>query len=379
MMLHFQDPAKLKTKKIVFEEAYAARDSATLEQLKELSSKRKILEESTNTTSPISKAIAREMSGGLTSQSEQVLQKMELYLPVLENLFFHIDLIGSNEQIVQWTSELKIQWTSALSSSSFFNFGGSKCFQINDLRFEIVMTLFLYGAILRERALEVLPSDLLKSVTLSREAAGVYHYLAHEVLPSLQPSVPVDKPPEVVPSVSTVMSLICLAEAQAVTIKRAEEKGTSVGLLAKLHYGVVGLLNEATDALHTASMECKDISSRLVEFIISCKALHELTSQKYLAESLKNSGQFGVAVGLLRQALGNAKRKIPSEESWKSSFKQEIDNFAESLRKHEQENEIVWHEKVPFDDELPKPNGNKIASIIPYNPKRWERELALNI
>lgn len=57
----------------MFEEAYAARDSATLEQLKELSSKRRILVESTNKSSPITKAIAREMSGGLTSQSEQVI------------------------------------------------------------------------------------------------------------------------------------------------------------------------------------------------------------------------------------------------------------------------------------------------------------------
>ncbi|XP_004297136.1 PREDICTED: programmed cell death 6-interacting protein [Fragaria vesca subsp. vesca] len=379
MMLQFRDPANLKTKKIVFEEAYVARDSATLEQLKELSSKRRILVESTNKSSPITKAIAREMSGGLTSQSEQVLQKLELYLPVLENLLFHIDSVSSNGQIVQWTSELKIQWTSALSSSSFFKFGGSKYFQMDNLRFEIVMTLFLYGAILRERASEVLPSDVLQSVTLFREAAGVYYCLAHEVLPSLQPSVPVEKPPEVVPSVSTVISLICLAEAQAVTIKRAEEKGTSFGLLAKLHYGIVELLDEATDSLHTASMECKDISSFLVEFITSCKVLHELKSQKYLAESLKNDGQFGVAVGLLRRALINAKRKIPSEQSWKSVIKKEIDNFAELLRKHEHENEFVWHEKVPSGDELPKPDGNKIASIIPYIPKRWERELAFKI
>lgn len=375
-MLHFQDPAKLKTKKIVFEEAYVARDSATLEQLKELSSKRRILEESTNKSSPITKAIAREMSGGLTSHSQQVLQKLELYLPLLENLFFHVDLVSSNDQIVQCTSQVKIQWTSALSSSSFFKFGGPKYFQVDNLRFEIGMTLFLYGAILRERASEVLPSDLLKSATLFREASGVYHHLANEVLPSLQPSLPVERPPEVVSSVSTVMSLICLAEAQAVTIKRAEQKGTTVGLLAKLHQGVVDLLEEAAGALHAATMECKDLSSRFVEFITSCKALHELKSQIYLAESLKNDDQFGVAVGVLRCALINAKRKIPGEESWKSIFKKETDNLAELLRKHEHENEFVWHEKVPSGDEFPRSDGNKIASIIPYNPKRWERELA---
>lgn len=56
--------------------------------------------------------------------------------------------------------------------------------------------------------------DLVQSTTLFREAAGVYHHLAHEVLPSLQPSLTVERPPELVASVSSVMRLICLAEAQ---------------------------------------------------------------------------------------------------------------------------------------------------------------------
>lgn len=57
---------------IVFEEVYAARDSATLEQMKELSSKRRVIDESINESSSITDAIAREMSGGLTSRLQQV-------------------------------------------------------------------------------------------------------------------------------------------------------------------------------------------------------------------------------------------------------------------------------------------------------------------
>ncbi|CAL2232221.1 unnamed protein product [Prunus armeniaca] len=345
MMLHFRDPAKLKTKKIVFEEAYSARDSTTLEQLKELSSKRRMIEESINESSSITTAIAREMSGGLTSRSQQVLHNLEMYLPLLENLIFHVGMISDFGQIVRWNSELKMQWTSALSSSSFFNF-----------------------------------KDLVQSATLFREAAGVFHHLAHKVLPILQYSLTAERPPEVVSSVSTVMSLICLAEAQAVTIKRAEEKGTTVGLLAKLHHGVAELLDEAAGVLNTASRECNDISSRIVEFISCCKALHELKSKKYFAESLKIANQFGAAIGVLRVALVDVKKKkMPGQESWKYVLKEEIDKFAELLRKHEHENEFVWHEKVPSEDELPEPEGNKIASIIPYQPKRWERQLAFKI
>lgn len=56
--------------------------------------------------------------------------------------------------------------------------------------------------------------DLVLSATFFREAAGVYHHLAYKVLPSLQHALPAERPPEAVSSVSTIMSLICLAEAQ---------------------------------------------------------------------------------------------------------------------------------------------------------------------
>lgn len=176
------------------------------------------------------------------SKMFQDLHKLKQYLPLLENLVFHVDLVSSNQQIARSTSELRIRWSSALSSSSFFNLMGPKFYQIDNLRFELSMVLVLYGAILRERALEVLPSgwdycltsllqfyeciaycasnylrdtvDLVQSATLFREAAGVFLYLSKEVLPSLQPALSAERPPEATSSMSTVMSLICLAEAQ---------------------------------------------------------------------------------------------------------------------------------------------------------------------
>uniref|UniRef100_A0A5B7ASP1 BRO1 domain-containing protein n=1 Tax=Davidia involucrata TaxID=16924 RepID=A0A5B7ASP1_DAVIN len=379
MMLQFADPAKLKTKKIVFEDIYPTRDSGTLEQLKELSSKRRVIEESINESSSITEAIAREMSGGLTSHCEQDLQKLEQYLPLLENLVHHVDLVSNNSLMVRCMSDLKIRWNSALSSSSFFNLKGPKFFQIDCLRFELGMTLFLYGAMLREWALEVVPTDLVQSATLFRKAAGVYHYLAHEVLPSLQPSLAQERPPEAVSGVCSVMSLICLAEAQAITVRKAEEKGNTGSLLAKLHYGITQLLDEATVILHSATKECKDLSVRFVDFISSCKALHELRSYKYLAEGLKIAGQVGVAVGVLSYALINAQKKFPGEDSWRLVFKREIDEITGLLRKYEHENEFVWHEKIPIHDELPLPEGNKIVSFIPYHPQRWERALVFKI
>ncbi|XP_057481873.1 uncharacterized protein LOC130768774 isoform X2 [Actinidia eriantha] len=204
--------------------------------------------------------LQRKYLGGLNSHSEQ----LELYLPLLENLVYHVGLVSDNPRMVCQTSDLKIRWSSTLSSSSFFPLTGPKFFQIDNLQFELGMNLFLYGAMLRELASEVLSVDLVQSATLFRQAAGVYHYLAHEVLPRLQSVLSPERPPEATSSVSSVMGLICLAEAQAATIRKAEVKGNTGGLLSKLHYGVAQLLDEATVILHSATKECKDISTRFV-------------------------------------------------------------------------------------------------------------------
>lgn len=57
---------------IVFEDVFPAYNLVTLEHLKELSSKRKAIEDSINESSFITEAIAKEMSGGLESRYEQV-------------------------------------------------------------------------------------------------------------------------------------------------------------------------------------------------------------------------------------------------------------------------------------------------------------------
>lgn len=115
------------------------------------------------------------------------------------------------------------------------------------------------------------------------------------------------------------------------------------------------------------------------DYISSCKILHELESCKYLAESLKNDGQTGVAIGVLHFALKSKQKHKPKEESWKSVYNQLIDNMSALLRKYERENEVVWHEKIPIPDQLPSPEGVKIVSCISYQPQKWERSLAFKI
>ncbi|KAL3636106.1 hypothetical protein CASFOL_020653 [Castilleja foliolosa] len=372
MMISYPGLSKLKTKPVIYEDVFSASDSGTLEQLKELSSKRKSMEDSINEISFVTEAIAREMSGGLTYRSEQDIQKLECYLPLLENLVHHITCNGKTYQLFCWISKLQIRWSSGLTQPSVFNIHGPKFYQVDDMYFELGMSLFIYGALLRERAHEILASDMVQSTTLFRKAAGVYNYLSQEILINLN-SIK-ERPPEAMQSVSSIMSLVCLAEAQAVTARKAEENGNRGGLLAKLHCGVKEFLVEAINILQIVTKEC-NISSPFLDFIHSAKTLHESMSYKYHAEGLKHDGKIGIAIGFLRRALVEVKKSIPKEESWRLVFKQVIDELTALLQKYEHENEFVWREKVACDDELALPQSVKIVSPVSHQPQIWERTL----
>lgn len=375
MLLHYQDPVKIKTKKVAFEETYYARDSGTLEQLKELTARRRAIEDFLNGTNQLTPAIAREMAGGISSPILQDLQKLERYLPLLENLVIHVEAANRSTQIFQWTSNLRIRWTSVILSSGPFGMSASKYFRVDDLRFELGMILFLYGGMLRERALEVLSTDLVEAATLFRKAAGVYQHMAQEVLPALQAVLPPERIPEATTSMATIMSCICLAEAQAVIVRKAEEKATSGGLLAKLHYGVVQLLEEASTILRVQSGDWNDVSDRFKRFINTSMALHEARSQRYIAFDYKKMENLGIAVGVLRYAMSKLQGKSPGEEAWRAVFKQEADALGDLLRKCENENDFIYREKPAGLDELPVLEGKKIVAALNYEPSRLDRDL----
>jgi hypothetical protein len=63
----------------------------------------------------------------------------------------------------------------------------------------------------------------------------LYKHAAVGILPALKEGLPGERPAELLASMAETMRLVCLAEAQAATARRAEEKGTALPLLCKLH------------------------------------------------------------------------------------------------------------------------------------------------
>lgn len=116
------------------------------------------------------------------------------------------------------------------------------------------------------------------------------------------------------------------------------------------------------------------------EFLQCCKTLHELMSYKYHVQGLRSDSKIGVGIGILGWALAKAKKSVPKEEPWRSVYHQVVDELNVLLQKYEHENDFVWHEKIPYDDdELPLPRGVRIVSPIPYHPPKWERALKFKL
>lgn len=105
------------------------------------------------------------------------------------------------------------------------------------------------------------------------------------------------------------------------------------------------------------------------------RALHELKSQKHLAEVLESEERVGEAVGVLRRASAAARRSMPSkEDKWITIFKNEREEVSKKMAKYEKLNDFLL-ERIPVETELPFPKGETIVKLIPYIPTRWEQEL----
>lgn len=121
-----------------------------------------------------------------------------------------------------------------------------------------------------------------------------------------------------------------------------------------------------------------DLLLCMQDFITSNRALHEVKSFKYFAESLMNDGKIGAAIGVLQGTLNYLEKNTTKEESWKLVFKQVKEELTTLLRKYEHENEIVWHEKIPHHlDICPEPT--KIVSSIPYTSQKSNTSLVFQI
>ncbi|GIL42238.1 hypothetical protein Vafri_274 [Volvox africanus] len=157
-----------------------------------------------------------------------------------------------------------------------------------------------------------LQAALTRAVAGLRRAAGVYGYLADEVLPALRDVMAAatasrDWPLELLPAAARCMQHLSLAEAQALVAAMAELKGMSPGTQRALHAGCVLLFRDAAAAaqeLAAAAPLGLPLSDRLlVRFLPAATALHAARSQLCFAREQQAVMEMGQAEAACEEAI----------------------------------------------------------------------------
>ena len=205
--------------------------------------------------------------------------------------------------------------------------------------------------------------------TTLRRAAGVYRHAATRVLPGLSPDP--ERPNELLPSMADAMRAVCLAEAQAATARRAEERGTGGDLVAKLHLGAHDLYKEADAVLNENIRDFNRISRKLQAYILLGASVHRARAYRCAAEEAFVSGDIGEAIACCDAAnkhLARGRDAAGEADRWKTAALEESEALMNLRKKYVTENEVVYFEKVPERPAKKLPDGKVIVSEIEHVP-----------
>lgn len=235
--------------------------------------------------------IAREGAGS-TSDWLSIVKAVEEYVPHLLAVF---NCVQTDDLILRY--EPVFSWRTSISSTRF---RGPQRVQVAGLHYELASTLLTYALTLSNFAAATVQAlgsferdrnissderkrkdDRLRwaADTLCR-ASGILLYLSQELLPKWRDHVGRIEglPPDLTMEATLALSKVCLAEAQALAIRKLVspsvgkavdtvtpgpplEKGhPSASLLAKLHLNVVEELESATGLLKTVGDKSKSAS-----------------------------------------------------------------------------------------------------------------------
>lgn len=157
---------------------------------------------------------------------------------------------------------------------------------------------------------------------LLREAAGLFDYNAEHVL-SRWATFPAKRPPEVMITVARALALICVAQANALAVKKASLDGSPPSMLTKLLFGIMHTFEQA-EVLLSESNSLDDMVKHFPLFVTANAAFHravayKLTAEAAAAEKIDGVPNYACAIPLIDEAkrcMDKAvKIKLPDELS----------------------------------------------------------------
>ncbi|KAH0793829.1 putative thiol protease C06G4.2 in chromosome III [Histomonas meleagridis] len=188
-----------------------------------------------------------------------------------------------------------------------------------------------------------------QSVTILKEAAGIFHFLASDrrVIGAEQ------IPHEFQPGVLNSLKSVCLAQVYALIASKGERDGLASGGISKLCYTVSATYSSALEAAQ--SVNPKDVlHSQYINWIVGAKKFYYACAAIHLGYFNKSKDFIGKAISLVRFAI-NQLTEVSKLDKNNTRLNEAVNALLAAARplndEWSQENFAVQNEYVPSPEE----------------------------
>jgi len=332
---------------------------------------------------PITSLISQSRS--LTSSDKDSLQELQslrnkMVLTIqnknytdaaLRDLQNYFDQLGNLELKIPF-SKLKIyfKWLDCFDKGSWLGTNVQYTMTTN-LLYEKACVLFNIAALSTQLGASVdcnnaLDDDLKKAVRMYQSAAGLFSAIS---VPLPESSTEKKPTPDLSTETALALSSVCLVQGQEVVMKKAVSDGKKDAVLAKISQQTATMYRETLSLMENPTV--KTLLSR--EWLTTCSGkihLYSGLSHWFQSRVCNEEKKIGEEISRLEIAA-NSLKKAKAELS--TQFQHDIDNYidksSDALKVAKKDNDFIYHEKVPSEEELAAVAGAVVVQKIPLSVK----------
>ncbi|KAF7730444.1 hypothetical protein EC973_002251 [Apophysomyces ossiformis] len=321
-----------------------------------------------------------------------ITNTIEDYLPYLISI---VNCLEHGELKLQKQKNIETSWRSTLSDHLIHTGSNAPRIMCSDIHYELIFVLMTYAyacslqsndilksvqhdsasasmqykkaCIISEKrtkeiACMIMMMRTLKAADALNTAAGVFQYVANEVIPKWrQPSS--NRPVETIKELSTALSKMALADAQSIAISNALlDSKFSNSLIAKLYIGVAGQY-EMSYGLISSISNGQEVSSDLKKYLSDGSQFYMAMAKKHLALDAYDNNKIGEALGFLRDC--KADLRIVQHAGLSKPHIRKSAVAARACKEEETVNELLQR-YTNFNDKVLGDNSTAISSLLIY-------------
>ena len=199
-----------------------------------------------------------------------------------------------------------------------------------------------------------------------QSAAGLFSAIS---VPLPESSTEKKPTPDLSTETALALSSVCLVQGQEVVMKKAVSDGKKDAVLAKISQQTATMYRETLSLMENPTV--KTLLSR--EWLTTCSGkihLYSGLSHWFQSRVCNEEKKIGEEISRLEIAA-NSLKKAKAELS--TQFHHDINNFidksSDALKVAKKDNDFIYHEKVPSEEELAAVAGSVVVQKIPLSDK----------